>query len=215
MTSNSYAEQRSSFINRFAPSLVPVLQLVFYIILFNQLTRFSLGLSVFTYLSATMLAPLFLTSALIFMGYTCYSLHTLLSKIRPLGIPYFIVPFYPSLLSRIFVLPFVRFLIKAFGLTHHWFFLTTFDWQVRQRYEIYRLIGSDIFFTVTPWKAILHVADPDMAVEVLAGKGKDGELYPKSKIISAIALFGENLVTVEGAVWRGHRKVTGPVIGKS
>ena len=91
----------------------------------------------------------------------------------------------------------------------------TFSWQVRQRYEIYRHIGSDIFFTVTPWKAILHVADPDMAVEVLAGKGKDGELYPKSKIFRGVALFGENVITVEGAVWRGHRKATGPVIGKS
>ena len=91
----------------------------------------------------------------------------------------------------------------------------TLDWQVRRRYEIYRLIRSDIFFTVTPWKATLHVVDPDMAIEVLAGKGENGELYPKSKIVSAMALFGENLVTVEGAVWRGHRKVTGPVIGKS
>ena len=149
------------------------------------------------------------------MSYTCYSLHTLLCKVRPLGIPYFVIPFYSSPLPRVFLIPFLKLLIKVFGLTHHWFFLMTLEWPVRQRYEIYRLIGSDMFFTVTPWKILLHIADPDMAVEVLAGKGKDGELYPKSGIISAIALFGENLVTVEGAAWRGHRKVTGPVIGKS
>ena len=163
-----------------------------------------------------MLAPLFLTSALIFMGYTCYSIHTLLSKIRPLGIPYFVVPFYPSPLARVFLLPFLKLLINVFGLTHHWFFLMTLDWQVRQRYEIYRLIGSDIFFTVSPWKAVLHVADPDMAVEVLAGKGGNGELYPKIEIIArTMEGFGKNLVTVEGSVWRAHRKATGSVVGKS
>jgi len=90
------------------------------------------------------------------------------------------------------------------------------DWQVRQRYEIYRLIGSDIFFTVSPWKITLHVADPDMAVEILAGKGGSGELYPKPGLGGRmIGLFGENVVTVEGAVWRDHRKIAAPVIGKS
>jgi len=92
----------------------------------------------------------------------------------------------------------------------------TLDWQVRQRYEIYRFIGSDIFFTVTPWKAVLHVADPDMAVEVLAGKGENGELHPRPGIVGGMmGLFGENVLTAEGAVWRGHRKITAPVIGKS
>ena len=163
-----------------------------------------------------MLAPLFLTSALLFMGYTYYSLHTLVCKVRPLGIPYFMIPFYHSPLPRVFLFPLVKLLIKVFGLTHPGFFLMTLDWQVHQRYEIYRLIGSDIFFTVTPWKVMLHVADPDMAVEVLAGKGENGELYPKIELVGkTMALFGENLATVEGAVWRGHRKVTGPVIGKS
>jgi len=89
-------------------------------------------------------------------------------------------------------------------------------WQARQGYEIYRLIGSDIFFTVTPWEVILHVADPDMAVEVLAGKGGNGELYPKSEAVGSImGRFGKNVVTEEGAVWRAHRKVATPVIGKS
>ena len=92
----------------------------------------------------------------------------------------------------------------------------TVDWQVRQRYEIYRLIGSDIFFTVSPWQVVLHVADPDMAVEVLAGKGGNGELYPRPEIVGRMmGLFGENVLTVEGAVWRGHRKITAPVIGKT
>ena len=163
-----------------------------------------------------MLASLFLTSALLFMGYACYSLHTLLCKVRPLGIPYFVIPFYPSPLPRVFLLPLMKLIIKVFGLTHHWFFLLTLNWQVHQRYKIYRLIDSDIFFTVTPWEVILHVADPDMAVEVLAGKGENGELYPKTEVVGRMmGLFGKNVLTVEGAVWRGHRKVTAPIIGKS
>ena len=92
----------------------------------------------------------------------------------------------------------------------------TLDWQVRQRYDIYRLIKSDMFFTVSPWEAILHVADPDMAVEVLAGKDENGEMCPRPGIVGRImGLFGENVLTVDGAVWRGHRKITAPVIGKS
>jgi len=92
----------------------------------------------------------------------------------------------------------------------------TLEWQYSQRYEIYRLIGSDIFFTVTPWDVILHVADPDMAVEVLAGKGGDGELYLKPETVGQfMGNFGENVLTTEGAVWRAHRKVAGTVIGKS
>ena len=110
----------------------------------------------------------------------------------------------------------MKLLLKASGLTHPRFFLMAADWHVRQRYEIYRFIGSDIFFTISPWKIILHVADPDMAVEILAGKGGDGELYPKPERVSEVmGLFGENVLTVEGAVWRGHRKIAGPVIGKS
>ena len=163
-----------------------------------------------------MLALFFLTTALLYIGYTCYSLHTLLCKVRPLGIPYFVIPFYPGPLPRIFLIPLVQLLIKVFGLTNPRFFLMTLDWQVRQRYEIYRLIGSDMFFTVTPWKVVLHVADPDMAVEVLAGKGGNGELYTRPEIFSSVlGLFGENVLTAEGAVWRGHRKITAPVIGKS
>ena len=110
----------------------------------------------------------------------------------------------------------MKLLIKACGLTHPRFLLMVPDWQVRQRYEIYRFIGSDIFFTVTPWNIMLHVADPDMAVEILAGKGGSGELYPKpGRNGGMIAIFGENVVTVEGEVWRGHRKIAAPVIGKS
>ena len=163
-----------------------------------------------------MLAPLFLTTALLFVGHTCYSLHSQLCKVRPLGIPYFVIPFYPSPLQRVFLIPVVQLLIKVFGLTNPRFFLMTLDWQVRQRYEIYRLIRSDIFFTVTPWKVVLHVADPDMAVEVLAGKGGNGELYTRPEVYSSmLGLFGENVLTADGAVWRGHRKITAPIIGKS
>ena len=164
-----------------------------------------------------MLAPL-LTAALLYIGYTCYSLHITLSKIRPLGIPYFITPFYPTPIARAFLFPFLKLLIKAFGLSHHHqLVLMTGSWQVRQRYEIYRQIGSDIFFTVSPTgNAVLHVADPDMAVEILAGKGGNGELYPKTASMSKnMEIYGKNVLTVEGATWRAHRKVTGTVIGKS
>ena len=55
-----------------------------------------------------------------------------------------------------------------------------------------------------------------MAVEVLAGKGGNGELYPKTEVVGRMmGLFGKNVLTVEGPVWRAHRKVTAPVIGKS
>jgi len=55
-----------------------------------------------------------------------------------------------------------------------------------------------------------------MAVEVLAGKGENGELYPRPEVYSSMmGLFGENVLTVEGPVWRDHRKITAPVIGKS
>jgi len=162
-----------------------------------------------------MIAPLFLATALLYIGYTCYSLYTILCKVRPFGIPYFVIPFYPSPFVWLFLRPLVKVLCKVLGLTHHWFILMTMDWQFHQRYEIYRQIGSDIFFTVTPWEIILHVADPDMAVEILAGKGGNGELYPKPESVKSMGLFGENVLTVEGAVWRAHRKVTGTVIGKS
>ena len=55
-----------------------------------------------------------------------------------------------------------------------------------------------------------------MAVEILAGKGESGELYPKpGRGRRMVGLFGESVVTVEGAVWRGHRKIAAPVFGKS
>ncbi|RWA08824.1 hypothetical protein EKO27_g6284 [Xylaria grammica] len=66
---------------------------------------------------------------------------------------------------------------------------------------------GDNILIATPTNITLHTADPAV-IHDIASRRED---FPKPlEYYSILSMFGRNIVTTEGAVWRMHRKVTSP-----
>jgi cytochrome P450 len=64
---------------------------------------------------------------------------------------------------------------------------------------------------VAPGGLILNTADADVISQILA-RGHD---FPKAvKIYRLVSIYGENVVSTEGATWRYHRKLTKPAFSE-
>lgn len=75
------------------------------------------------------------------------------------------------------------------------------------RHAPFRKIGSDTFMTVAPGGIVLWVADAS-AIHQITTRRND---FPKPiHMYRSIDLYGKNVVTTEGQIWRQHRKITSP-----
>lgn len=124
------------------------------------------------------------------------------------GITYTIVPFFLVnrfyQLSCIILIPLVRSLPKAW--TDPWFDLTL-EWGWQRRYEPFKRFGSDTFITVSPERNVLYTADADVVSQITTRRND----FPKAlEVYESIKLYGNNVVTSEGQLWRHHRKITSP-----
>ncbi|EMR62178.1 putative cytochrome p450 protein [Eutypa lata UCREL1] len=64
---------------------------------------------------------------------------------------------------------------------------------------------GDTFILVTPFHMLLHTANAEAIYQFTSRR----EAFPKPlETYKILSMFGENVVTTEGAVWRMHRKVT-------
>ena len=80
-----------------------------------------------------------------------------------------------------------------------------FHW--RERYGSYKHFNSDIFLMVSPGANHLYVADADVISQIVARRND----FPKpTEIYKSLDIFGKNVVTTEGSIWRHHRKITSP-----
>jgi len=124
------------------------------------------------------------------------------------GITYTIVPFFLVnrlfQLSQIITVPLARKLPRAW--TEPWFDLTL-DWGWKRRYEPFKRFGSDTFMTVSPERNVLYTADADVVMQITTRKND----FPKAlEVYESIKVYGNNVVTSEGQLWRHHRKITSP-----
>lgn len=124
------------------------------------------------------------------------------------GIAYTIVPFFASnrlfQLSCIVLIPLARSLPKAW--TEPWFDLTL-EWGWQRRYEPFKRFGSDTFIAVSPERNVLYTADADVVSQITTRRND----FPKAlEVYESIKLYGNNVVTSEGQLWRHHRKITSP-----
>ena len=63
------------------------------------------------------------------------------------------------------------------------------------------------FLTVSPTRCMLWTAHPEAISQITARRSD----FPKpGRMYRSINIYGRNLVTVEGQLWRRHRKITGP-----
>lgn len=132
-----------------------------------------------------------------------------LAAAKDSGIPYVIVPIYQLnrlwQISQIFVGPFVRKLPSSW--TEPWFDLTLIEWTWDRRYEPFKRLGTDTFLTVSPERNELYTADADVISQITTRRID----FPKPlEVYESIKIYGNNVVTSEGQVWRHHRKITSP-----
>ena len=131
-----------------------------------------------------------------------------LNAAKASGIKYIIVPFF--VVDRvfqvccIFIIPIVRKLPRKW--TEPWFDLCL-DWSWKRRYEPFQSIGSDTFITVAPVRNTLYTADADVISQITTRRSD----FPKAiEVYEMLQIYGDNVVTVEGQLWRHHRKITSP-----
>lgn len=124
------------------------------------------------------------------------------------GIPYVIVPFYqqnrPFQLFSGFVLPILRKLPISW--THPWLVLTL-EWGWHLRYEPFKRLGTDTFLAVSPERNTLFTASADVVSQITTRKND----FPKPlEVYESLRIYGNNVVSSEGQVWRYHRKIASP-----
>ena len=74
-------------------------------------------------------------------------------------------------------------------------------------FDPFQEVGSDIFLVVTPGHNALYVADPE-AVNQITSRRND---FPKpTEMYASLNIFGKNVVSTEGSIWRHQRKITSP-----
>ncbi len=78
------------------------------------------------------------------------------------------------------------------------------DWGYRDLQEPYERLG-DTFLTACPGHLILWSQDPGVIREIMARR----EHFRKpTEVYEILTLFGDNVLTTEGQLWRLHRKAT-------
>lgn len=131
-----------------------------------------------------------------------------LAAAKKSGIPYVIVPFYQVnrlyQLSQIVVVPIVRLLPASW--ISIWFELTL-EWGWARKYEPFKRFGTDTFITVSPERNELYTADANVICQITSRKNE----FPKAlEVYGSLKIYGNNVVTSEGQLWRHHRKITSP-----
>ena len=125
------------------------------------------------------------------------------------GIPYVIVPFYrlnrPFQLFQIFLTPVIRKLPISW--IDPWFDLTTVQWIWRMNYEPFKRLGTDTFLTVSPERNALYTADAGVISQITTRMND----FPKAlEVYRSIKIYGNNVITTEGQMWRHYRKIISP-----
>jgi len=78
------------------------------------------------------------------------------------------------------------------------------DWEYQKLQEPWQRLG-DTFLTVSPGSKLIWTSDADLIRQVTSRR----EDFPKPlESYEILGLFGTNVVTTEGALWRLHRKAT-------
>ena len=132
-----------------------------------------------------------------------------LAAAKKSGIPYFIVPFYQAnrlwQLSQGFVIPILRKFPSSW--TEPWLELIVLDWGWDRKYEPFKRLGTDTFLAVSPQRNMLYTADADVIGQMTSRRND----FPKAlEVYDSLRLYGNNVVTSEGQMWRNHRKIISP-----
>jgi cytochrome P450 len=138
-----------------------------------------------------------------------------LAAARATGIPCICVPIFPqgivwSALYQPIFLPILQLLPNAFAEPWRTFENPNLNW--RENRQLFEHAGSHTIFLVSSDELMLLTADPDVIMQITTRRND----FPKPmEIYKGLAIYGENVVTVEGGDWKRHRKATMPQFGES
>ncbi|KAF2724239.1 cytochrome P450 monooxygenase-like protein [Polychaeton citri CBS 116435] len=153
------------------------------------------------------LAALGLSALYLVHYYRCFQAN--LAAAKTSGFPYICLPVYTYnrfwLVTHRLWLPFIDVLPKSW--TQKWrpFIVPEFPWA--QLYDCFRELNSDCFLLVAPGANTLWVADAEATAQMTSRRND----FPKpTHLYGSVDIFGKNVVSTEGAMWRHHRKITSP-----
>ncbi|EXJ88924.1 hypothetical protein A1O3_01988 [Capronia epimyces CBS 606.96] len=131
-----------------------------------------------------------------------------LDRAKRSGIPYVTVPVY--YLNRLWLLTHTLWLPLLAKLPCSWTRWVDFcipDFTHRCSIEVFRRVGADTFLVVSPGGIMMHTADPAVISQITTRRND----FPKpTDIYRSLDIYGKNVVSTEGAMWRQHRKATSP-----
>lgn len=152
---------------------------------------------------------------LLVLNNICWPLFKNVRVAKATGLRYVVVPWfiYNSLLSMLLtrtVLQLLNHLLPPSSVAS-WRRLVTATWPLRLRHAPFTALGTDTFLTVAPGGIILNTADANLIAQITS-RGTD---FPKpSHIYRPISIYGQNIISTEGATWRHHRKLTSPAFSE-
>ena len=109
------------------------------------------------------------------------------------------------LITQHMVIPYLRKIPQT--LTNPWLELTFESWFWTHQYTFFETLGVDTFLTVSPGGIVLSTAEPAV-INQITSRAKD---FPKPiKVYETLNIYGKNVVSTEGHMWRHQRRITSP-----
>ena len=151
----------------------------------------------------------FLGAVIVFAWSNYRSFSKNLAAAKASNIRYVIVPVYYHnpvwvLIQPVFM-PILRKLPK--GWTFPWLNILPREWTWDHLFSIYQDLGADSFIVVSPGGNMLWTADAQAIMQITTRRND----FPKPAwMYYMLDVYGKNLVSSEGQMWRTHRKITSP-----
>ena len=131
-----------------------------------------------------------------------------LAKAKASGIAYVIVPVY--FLKRWWLATHRLYLPLLAKLPDSWTRWVDFmlpDWPFDYGHQLFKSVGHDTFLTVAPDGITMFTCEPAVISSITTRRND----FPKpTHIYRSLDIYGKNVVSTEGQMWRHHRKATSP-----
>ncbi|KAI6090499.1 cytochrome P450 [Hypoxylon rubiginosum] len=122
------------------------------------------------------------------------------------GLPYFVIPISPwnrigQIFNKIWV-PLFKKLPRKYWQDIE--FILNTNWQYQENHKVFARL-SDAFLIVSPGRIICFTENAEALHQITSKR----EAFPKpTEAYAILGQYGQNVVTLEGAQWRMHRKIT-------
>ncbi|KAI4124496.1 MAG: hypothetical protein LQ338_004759 [Usnochroma carphineum] len=145
---------------------------------------------------------------LIYFLQSCWCLRRNITAAEATGSTYVVLPWNNLnliwLIIRPILQPYFRFLPFR---DEVWFKLLSVDWPWYEQYTIFQRLRCDNFISVSPARNYFNTADAAVIDQITKRRAD----FPKPiEVYGSLDLYGKNVVSTEGQLWKTHRKTVSP-----